>query len=97
MFAIVYEWVVPPEREQDFVDGWTSATRLIREQCGSFGSRLHRADHGRWIGYARWPSLAARDACHPPPVPGWQEWVEQGREIYRMQIVQDLLEEPAPE
>jgi hypothetical protein len=31
-------------------------TRLIREQCGSLGSRLHRADDGTLVAYAQWPS-----------------------------------------
>lgn len=57
MFAIVYEWAVAPEREQEFIDGWGKATQLIREQCGSFGSRLHRTERTRWVAYARWPSL----------------------------------------
>jgi hypothetical protein len=31
-----------------FVDGWQRVTTAIRENCGSYGSRLHRAADGTW-------------------------------------------------
>ena len=38
-------------------------TRLLRELCGSYGSRLHLADNGEWVGYAQWPDEETRENC----------------------------------
>ena len=57
MIAIVYRWRVTDGMEEQFVDGWSRVTRAIREHCGSHGSRLHRAEDGTWLAYARWPDL----------------------------------------
>ena len=35
----------------------------IREQCGSYGSRLHLAKNGDYIAYAQWPDAKTREAC----------------------------------
>ena len=63
MLAVTYEWLVVPGKEDQFVEAWTRLTEAMHSGCGSFGSRLHRGDDGRWLGYARWPDLAARDGC----------------------------------
>ncbi len=96
--AIMYEWDVPPEREQEFIDGCARGTRSIHQHCGSSGSRLHQAEDGRWVAYARWPSLDAHDRCTLDFVPELELMTESiagpPRIMHRLRIVHDLLDEP---
>lgn len=56
MFGVAYRWRVPPDREQQFVEAWTELTKIIRDEHGGLGSRLHRGSDGTWFAYAQWPS-----------------------------------------
>ena len=58
MYVAVYAWRVKPGKEEQFREAWRRGTRAITRLYGSFGSRLHRADDGRFIGYAEWPDEA---------------------------------------
>ena len=66
MFAVIYEFEVLAGQEEEFISQWTRGTELIRAECGSLGSRLHREGNGRYLAYARWPS---RDAWKNAPSP----------------------------
>ena len=59
MYVAVYAWRVKPGKEEQFREAWRRGTRAITRLYGSFGSRLHRADDGRFIGYAEWPDQAS--------------------------------------
>lgn len=59
MFVAIYRWRVATEKEPAFRAAWAAMTALIAEQCGSLGSRLHRADDGTLVAYAQWPSREA--------------------------------------
>jgi len=61
MNAVIYRWRVAPENEEDFKRRWHDITAEIVAHYGGGGSRLHRAENGDWVAYARWPSRAARD------------------------------------
>lgn len=65
MHAILYRWQVRDGHDEAFRQGWRDLTESIRARCGSFGSRLHRADDGSWVAYALWPDRATWQACHP--------------------------------
>jgi heme-degrading monooxygenase HmoA len=58
MFVAVYWWKVHPGKEEQFRAAWRRGTELITARYGSHGSRLHRADDGRFIGVAEWPDEA---------------------------------------
>lgn len=58
MFVAAYWWRVHPGKEEQFRAAWRRGTELITEKYGSFGSRLHRATDGRFIGVAEWPDEA---------------------------------------
>lgn len=58
MYVAVYAWRVKPGHEDRFREAWRRGTEAITRIYGSFGSRLHRAEDGRFIGYAEWPSEA---------------------------------------
>ncbi|GGS23105.1 antibiotic biosynthesis monooxygenase family protein [Streptomyces nojiriensis] len=97
MFAVIYRWRLRPGMEQQFADGWHRVTAAIHAQCGSYGSRLHRADDGTWVAYARWPDEAARERCAAPDPQGVAMMVEAIAERLpetRMQLVDDMLAEP---
>lgn len=53
MTIFLYRWKIKPGKEKQFEDNWATVTRAIREQCGSYGSRLHLANNGEYIGYAQ--------------------------------------------
>jgi heme-degrading monooxygenase HmoA len=61
MHAAIYRWRVAPEHEADFRRRWHEITQDIVEHHGGGGSRLHRAENGDWVAYARWPDKADRD------------------------------------
>ncbi|QDU65503.1 putative quinol monooxygenase [Engelhardtia mirabilis] len=63
MYAAIYAWKAIPGREERFRAGWRRVTEAIRREHGSFGSRLHRTDDGRFVAYALWPSEEAWKAA----------------------------------
>lgn len=63
MTIFFYRWKIKPGKAKQFEDNWAAVTRSIREQCGSYGSRLHLAENGDYIGYAQWPDTDTREAC----------------------------------
>ena len=97
MFTAIYRWRVTPGKEEQFVDGWERVTRAIRAGCGSYGSRLHRCADGTWLGYARWPDAATRDACQHEEHEGRRlmaDALDGDVEEVVAEIVRDLLDEP---
>ena len=58
MYVAVYAWRVKSGHEDRFREAWRRGTEAITRIYGSFGSRLHRAQDGRFIGYAEWPDEA---------------------------------------
>jgi heme-degrading monooxygenase HmoA len=59
MYVAVYGWRVKSGKEAQFREAWRRGTRAITRLYGSFGSRLHRAADGRYIGVAEWPDEAS--------------------------------------
>ena len=58
MFVAVYWWRIKPGQEERFRAAWRHGTELIQQRYGSLGSRLHRAQDGRFVGTAEWPDEA---------------------------------------
>ncbi len=63
MFIAIYWWRVHRGKEEQFRKAWRRGTELITTKYGSFGSRLHRATDGRFIGVAEWPDRATWQAA----------------------------------
>ncbi len=57
---VLYRWKLKEGLEDSFIDAWSRISKLLHEERGSLGSRLHRGDDGVWYSYAQWPSAAAR-------------------------------------
>jgi len=98
MLAVIYRWRPKPGLEAQFADGWARVTRAIYENCGSYGSRLHRVEDGTWLAYARWPDKATRDACDHQEREGqrlMREAVEEDFPDLIMTIRDDHVVEPA--
>lgn len=57
-FVAGYWWRIKPGFERQFRKAWKQGSVLIRERYGSLGSRLHRDQHGRFVGIAEWPDKA---------------------------------------
>ncbi|WP_136247815.1 antibiotic biosynthesis monooxygenase family protein [Halomonas borealis] len=68
-FYVLYRFRVAPGMESTFEAGWRRMTQAIRETRGGLGSRLHRADDGWWVAYAKWPSRQAWEASRQAPSP----------------------------
>ncbi|MFE5593292.1 antibiotic biosynthesis monooxygenase [Streptomyces sp. NPDC056549] len=100
MFAVMYRWRVRPGKEQLLADGWHRVTLAIHQECGSYGSRLHRADDGTWVAYARWPDRETRENSVTPDPEGLAMMREAIAEYFpetRLTLVDDLLAEPEAE
>ena len=63
MIIYLYRWRVKTGKEKQFEDNWSLLTKAIRDQCGSYGSRLHLNGSGEYLGYAQWPNVATRESC----------------------------------
>lgn len=61
MFAVIYRWRVEKKHEDEFQRRWHEITQDIVAHHGGGGSRLHKADNGEWVAYARWPRKEDRD------------------------------------
>lgn len=100
MFAVIYRFRVVPGAAADFEVGWHRLTLAIRASCDAYGSRLHVAEDGTYVAYARWPSAEARAACwaagSPDPEAARLMRAAITEEFAETQltIVDDLLAEP---
>lgn len=63
--VVLYRWRLKPGSEDEFMQGWSRVTELLRSR-GSLGSRLHRGPDGIWYGYAQWPSARVREDAFAP-------------------------------
>lgn len=63
MTIFLYRWKIKPGKQKQFEENWSAVTKAIWEQCGSYGSRLHLAQNGEYIGYAQWPDIVTREKC----------------------------------
>ena len=63
MFVVLYRWRLREGEGPRLAEAWRTMTEAIRRQHGSLGSRLHLAEDGSWVAYARWPSRAAWEAA----------------------------------
>jgi heme-degrading monooxygenase HmoA len=108
MFVVVYGWRVKPGKENQFREGWRRATEAIVKRYGSYGSRLHRADDGRFVAYAMWPDEAAWQAFFDNKTPSdpqasalvrdaVAEETPGGEPLFKLNVTDDLLKPmPAP-
>ncbi|MFC3285893.1 antibiotic biosynthesis monooxygenase family protein [Litchfieldella rifensis] len=70
MLAIILEFDVIPGKEEAFREAWEETTKYIHTNFGSLGSRLHRAEDGKFIAYAQWPDHETYEKEH--------DWSEEG-------------------
>lgn len=66
-FAVLYRWRLRAGMEKQFIEAWSEVSRLLLEQRGSLGSRLHHGDDDVWYSYAQWPSARVREASASLP------------------------------
>lgn len=63
MMIYLYRWKIKPGKEKQFEANWSTVTKAILDECGSYGSRLHISSEGEYIGYAQWPDKTTREKC----------------------------------
>ncbi|GAA1694716.1 hypothetical protein GCM10009830_48180 [Glycomyces endophyticus] len=96
-YAVVHRWRVRPGYEDLFVEGWTRVAHAAHRFSGGYGSRLHRAEDGVWMSYARWPDKEAGDRGGQEDAEGaamMSVSVEESLPVMHLEIVADLLAEP---
>ena len=59
-FCAIYRWRLHPGTEATFVEAWSKVTQLLRNERGSWGSRLHQGPDHIWYSYTQWPSAEAK-------------------------------------
>ena len=101
MYAVIYRWKLKPGTDDRFRDAWRRGTIEIRDQFDTGGSRLHRAEDGTWVAYARWASKEDRDrALEDSTIPAVEElrgYVAERLEELSLTVTDDLLSpEPTP-
>ncbi len=98
MFVALYRWKLKEGREEKFREGWLRRTAEIYRNCGSLGSRLHRAEDGTWVAYAQWPDRETWEAARQVAVTDTEapllmkESIEVSYPETLMETVEDLLE-----
>jgi len=96
-FAVIYRWRLRAGSEDAFVEAWATLTRAIRDRRGGRGSRLHRAEDGTWVAYARWPDrptwerARAAEAADPDAAAAMSGAVAESFPPVTLDIVADLL------
>ncbi len=104
MFIAVYRWTVKRGREEAFVEAWHRGTVSITRIYGSYGSRMHRAENGDFIGYAQWPDRPAWEVAEKArfrhddkqAAKIFYEAIESSDTVLLMDVVDDLLTPPSP-
>lgn len=95
--AVIYRWRIRVGMEERFRQAWEVATRLLMEERGALGSRLHRAEDDTWIAYAQWPEKKAWErsrelgSVNPASSAAMREATEESFEPVLMRPVCDHL------
>ncbi len=102
MYIVMFEFVVKPGAEQQFLDAWAKTTQGIYLFKGSLGSRLHRDKSGAFIAYAQWPDKATWEkAAEIEMSPEYERYraemrealnLESTRTLYEMEVETDYLQ-----
>ena len=98
MFVAVYRWKLKEGQEQKFREGWRRRTAEIYRNCGSLGSRLHRAEDGTWVAYAQWPDRQTWEAARQVAVTDTEapvmmkESIEASYPEMLLEVADDLIE-----
>jgi quinol monooxygenase YgiN len=99
-FAVIYEFVVKPEQDNQFLLAWEELTRLIYMHEGSLGSRLHKTKDNRYMAYAQWPEKKIWEGAGDKLPEKAQDWRSKLREaceevntLFELDTVKDLLRE----
>lgn len=98
MFTIIYTFKILPGKTKDFIYNWEELTKLIYQNQGSYGSRLHKISDLNYLAYAKWPSKAVWNNCGKNLPEIAQEFSKNMKAAcqssttdYELEIVSDLL------
>ncbi|WP_419535472.1 antibiotic biosynthesis monooxygenase family protein [Endozoicomonas sp.] len=100
MFIAVYEFEIKQGTEAEFRKAWLEVTKVIYQQCGSFGSRLHTSDDPSiLVGYAQWPSREQwekdhelTDAVYLVARQKMKDCLVQSKTVYKLEVSDDYLQ-----
>ena len=100
MFIAVYEFEIKQGTEAEFRKAWLEVTKVIYQQCGSFGSRLHTSDNPNiLVGYAQWPDREQwekdhelNDALYLVARQKMRDCLVQSKTVYKLEVSDDYLQ-----
>jgi len=100
MFIAIYEFRVISGKEDAFREGWEGLTRLIYENEGSLGSRLHHANDDVWVAYAQWPDRSTWSGAGsnmPQEADRFRTLMREAcaeiKTVYELETMDDLLKQ----
>lgn len=100
MLSVVLEFDVVNGQEVEFKKYWLATTEAIYQHFGSLGSRLHKADDGKFIAYAQWPDRQTYEQSHlwPHKAKELQNEMnatlvnQKARLVYKLEVDTDYLQ-----
>lgn len=100
MLSVVLEFEVVDGQEALFKKYWLATTEAIYQHFGSLGSRLHKADNGKFIAYAQWPDRQTYEQSHlwPDKAKALRNKMnatlvnQQARLVYKLEVDTDYLQ-----
>jgi hypothetical protein len=98
MFIAVYEFEIRDGMEEEFRSYWLKATRGIYQECGSYGSRLHKSQKQNiFVGYAQWPSkkqwgmFELKKHINVEALSRMMNCLISSKTVYEMEVTDDYL------
>ena len=99
VFCVIYKFTVKAGCKSKFRYNWVAVTQWNYRHAGSFGSRLHRANGGDYIGYAQWASCDewkkrpdGSDAELQSHLQAMRESCEEVEVLHELDVTDDYLQ-----
>ena len=98
MFVIINSFKVKSGKTAEFEEAWHDLTEQLYVHSGSLGARLHKTEHGEYIGYSQWPEKETWSNALDK-IPKKYQYVRQNlsscctetKNIFNLDIIADLL------
>ncbi|EPR74586.1 hypothetical protein ADIWIN_0338 [Winogradskyella psychrotolerans RS-3] len=104
MYIVLYNIIIKPNQEDNFIEAWKGLTTLIYKYEGSLGSRLHKKDPLNFFAYAQWPDKNTFDttgANLPEEANHFRDTMKASCEKFevldKFEMIEDLLKQEQSE
>lgn len=104
MYIVLYQIIIKPNQEENFIEAWKGLTKLIYKHEGSLGSRLHKKDALNFFAYAQWPDKNTFENASgnlPEEANHFRDRMKASYESFeileKFEMIEDLLKEQKSE